>query len=305
MRKTMADLPHILVVDDEAINIELIKEHLSEIDYRVSLARDGQEAINMLEANPEDFDVILLDRKLPKLNGMEVMERISANPILKRCPVILQTSMTSKNEIIEGMNAGAFYYLAKPFEGDMLLSIVNAALRDRTNQQALREEIEKSTRPLKNLRHAEFKFQSLDDVHDLALFIANTCPHPQRIVIALSEILINAVEHGNLGIGYDEKTTLNNEGRWRQEVERRLQLDENKNKYGTLIFTRDESGCHIVVKDEGDGFEWENYINMSADRATDNHGRGIAMAAMLGFDKVEYRGCSNEVALFVKVEAQS
>lgn len=299
----MTDLPHILVVDDEPINLAVIEEYLSEIECRVSLANDGQEAIDMLEANPQDFDVILLDRMMPRLNGIQVMERISANPEIKRCPIILQTAMAAKNEIIEGMNAGAFYYLTKPFDGDMLLSIVNAALLEQKNEQTLREDVDKSTRPLKNLRSAEFEFQSLQEVHDLALFIANACPQPERVVMGLSEMLINAIEHGNLKIGYEEKTTLNNEGRWEQEIERRLNLDENKDKFATLSFKKDASGCYIVVKDQGNGFKWQEYMTMSVERATDNHGRGIAMAAMLGFDKVEYRGCGNEVELFVKAES--
>ncbi len=298
----MSDLPHILVVDDEPINLVVIKEFLSVISCRMTLADDGQEALDILEANPEDFDLILLDRMMPKLNGMEVLEKMSHHPILQHCPVILQTAMAAKKEIIEGINAGAFYYLTKPFEGDMLVSIVRAAIADRQQSKFLQSEIEKSTRPLKCLRQAEIAFQTLQDARDLALFIANTCPEPQSLVMGLSEIFINAIEHGNLAISYDEKTLLNNEGRWEQEVEARIQQDAYKGKQAVINFNRDKSGCHIVVKDEGDGFNWDEYLTISPERATDNHGRGIALAIMMGFDKVEYRGCGNEVYLFVSTE---
>ena len=298
----MSDLPHILVVDDEPINLVVIKEFLSVISCRMTLADDGQEALDILEANPEDFDLILLDRMMPKLNGMEVLEKMSHHPILQHCPVILQTAMAAKKEIIEGINAGAFYYLTKPFEGDMLVSIVRAAIADRQQSKFLQSEIEKSTRPLKCLRQAEIAFQTLQDARDLALFIANTCPEPQSLVMGLSEILINAIEHGNLAISYDEKTLLNNEGRWEQEVEARIQQDAYKDKQAIINFSRDKSGCHIVVKDQGDGFNWDDYLTISPERATDNHGRGIALAIMMGFDKVEYRGCGNEVYLFVSTE---
>ncbi len=296
----MNNLPHILVVDDEPINLSVIEEYLEEIECRASFANDGQEAWELLEANPTDFDVIVLDRMMPRMTGMELLEKINENPILRHCPVIMQTAMAAKKEVMEGIEAGSYYYLTKPFEGEMLISIVKAAINDRNQFKRLQSELEQSTRPLKKMYKAEFGFKSLQEARDLALFIANACLDAQKVVMGLSEILINAIEHGNLGIGYDEKTVLVDNGCWEQEVENRLQQDNYRNKQALLIFTRDESGCHIVVKDQGQGFEWDNYLKISPERATHNHGRGIAMAVMLGFSKVEYRGCGNEVYLFIE-----
>lgn len=296
----MNNLPHILVVDDESINLSVIEEYLEEIECRSSFANDGQEAWELLEANPTDFDVIVLDRMMPRMTGMELLEKINENPILRHCPVIMQTAMAAKKEVMEGIEAGSYYYLTKPFEGEMLISIVKAAINDRNQYKELQSELDQSTRPLKKMFRAEFGFKSLQEARDLALFIANACFDAQKVVMGLSEILINAIEHGNLGISYDEKTVLVDDGRWEQEVENRLQQDNYRNKQALLIFNRDESGCHIVVKDQGQGFEWDNYLTISPERATHNHGRGIAMAVMLGFSKVEYRGCGNEVYLFLE-----
>jgi anti-sigma regulatory factor (Ser/Thr protein kinase) len=117
--------------------------------------------------------------------------------------------------------------------------------------------------------------------------------------MGLSELLINAVEHGNLGISYDDKTLFNERGTWLEEVDKRLQQESNKNKFATLEFQRSESEIKIVVKDQGSGFDWQPYLQMSADRAMDNHGRGIAMAGMISFSRVEYQGNGNEVHAFV------
>lgn len=296
----MNDLPHILVVDDESINLAVIEEYLDEIECRSSFANDGQEAWELLEANPTDFDVIVLDRMMPRMTGMELLEKIIEHPVLKHCPVIMQTAMAAKNEVMEGIEAGSYYYLTKPFEGEMLISIVKAAINDRNQYMQLQSELDQSTRPLKKMRQAEFVFKNLQEARDLALFIANACPDAQKVVMGLSEILINAIEHGNLGISYDEKTLLVDDGRWEHEVENRLRQDVYKNKEALLTFSRDESGCHVVVRDEGEGFAWDQYLTISPERATHNHGRGIAMAVMLGLSKVEYRGCGNEVYLYIE-----
>jgi anti-sigma regulatory factor (Ser/Thr protein kinase) len=117
--------------------------------------------------------------------------------------------------------------------------------------------------------------------------------------MGLSELLINAVEHGNLGISYDDKTLFNERGTWLEEVEKRLQQEANKNKFATLEFQRGDSEIKIVVKDQGSGFDWQPYLQMSADRAMDNHGRGIAMAGMISFSRVEYQGNGKVVLAFV------
>ncbi len=293
------DLPHILVVDDEPINLAIISEYLKSLDVRVSLANDGGEAWELLDTNPDDFDVVLLDRMMPVMTGMEVLEKVSNHPTLKKCPVIMQTAMAEESEVLEGINAGAYYYLTKPFEKEKLISIVNAALRDRESSRALQVDLDASARATTNTHHAEFSFRTLQEARDLAALVTQMCQNSKVNIMALSELFINAVEHGNLEITYDEKTLLNNDGRWEQEVENRLQQEQYKDREVIVVFTCDESGCHITIKDEGRGFIWQHYLTISPERVTDNHGRGIALAADSGFDKIEYRGCGNEVYLFM------
>ncbi len=295
----MSDTAHILIVDDEPHNIEIITEYLEEGHYRLSTAENGATAWQMLEAEPQSFDVILLDRMMPEMGGMEVLAKIKEHPVLTHCPVILQTARAAKEDILEGMQAGAYYYLTKPFEENMLFSVVDTAVRDRLQYKELQHQLEEKNVALGLINSASFSFQSLDQVHSLASLVANACLEPSKVIMGLSELLINAVEHGNLGISYDDKTLFNERGTWLEEVEKRLQQEANKNKFATLEFQRGDSEIKIVVKDQGSGFNWQPYLQMSADRAMDNHGRGIAMAGMISFSRVEYQGNGNEVHAFV------
>lgn len=294
-----ASSPCLLVVDDEEFNLEIIAEYLDDSGYTLEMAGSGVEAWEILEANPSRFSAILLDRMMPEMDGLEVLEKIKSHSELEAVPVIIQSAAASRQDVSEGLRCGAYYYLTKPFDEDLLKSIVSAAIDDYHRFQALSEQVKSKGEVVNLLQSAFFRFQSVHEARSLAAFLANACPEPERVVSGLSELLINSVEHGNLGITYDEKTELNNAGTWLSEVERRLKLPENTDKYVEVDFYVDERVIRIKIIDCGNGFDWEKYMEFDSERAYDNHGRGIAMANKLSFDTLEYINAGNEVEVTV------
>ncbi len=290
----------VLVVDDEPFNLEIIEEYLEEEGYSLYTAEDGDDAWRQLEAEPDKFDVILLDRMMPKLDGMEVLAKMKAHRKLKSIPVILQTAKASQQNIIDGMNSGAYYYLTKPFDDEMLRSIVRTAIEDKLRYDLLISKLEESVRGLTSLKDAIFEFQTIEQANDLAKVLANACARPDRAVTGISELLINAVEHGNLGIEYEEKTRLVARGQWQAEVNRRLQQDEYQNKKVLVRFKREGRLNRILIKDEGNGFDWQNFLELDPLRAYDTHGRGIAMARIMSVDNIKYLGNGNQVELIIQ-----
>lgn len=291
--------PHILVVDDESVNLEIIADHLEDSNYRLSFAEDGNIAWKILESDPESFDVVLLDRMMPNLGGMEVLARIKRHPVLANCPVILQTARAAAEDVIEGMAAGAYYYLTKPFKEELLRSVVDTAVTDRTKYKKLQFALEKSVKTLRLMTFSRFRFQTPAEAQELASLLANSCPQPSKAVTGFSELLLNAVEHGNLGITYQEKSELNACGQWAQEVERRLNLEEHVDKFVEVEFSRSLEEISVLIKDEGSGFDWRKYLEFSPERAMDTHGRGIAMAGLISFDRIEYNDVGNAVRAYI------
>ncbi|MFK8067681.1 MAG: response regulator [Gammaproteobacteria bacterium] len=293
--------PHILIVDDEPFNLEILTENLAEKNYTIETAVDGQDALEKLESDPKKYDVILLDRVMPRLDGMEALKRIKSHPDLKNCPVIIQSALDNNEEILEGMRTGAFYYLTKPFEQEQLLSIVDTAVQDRMQFKELQEMVHEEEDSLGLMVSSSFRFQTIEQARSLASFLAKACPDPSKVVVGLSELMINAVEHGNLGITYEEKTELNSTGgSWVAEVSRRLELEENKHKYAIVGFQHVGRYIEITIEDQGEGFDWRPYMEIEVERLMDSHGRGIAMASMLSFENIEYRGVGNEVLALIE-----
>ena len=287
--------PRILVVDDHAIDRKLLTHHLQPEGYLVETACDGVEAWEVLTADPSRYDVVLLDRSMPRMGGIELLSKIKSDERLKMLPVIMQTALSKREEMLEGIRAGAYYYLTKPYDVEMLRTVVRTAADDYYGYRELQAEVRKGTDTMQLMKHAVFTFQTVDQAHDLAMLLANACPNPPSTVIGLTELLVNAVEHGNLGITYEDKTRLVNNADWTREVERRLALPENAKKRAEVAFDRTDSTIRFCIRDQGPGFDYQRYLNIDPQRAFDTHGRGIAMANRLSFSQLEYRGSGNEV----------
>ncbi|AMK77001.1 MULTISPECIES: ATP-binding protein [Methylomonas] len=145
------------------------------------------------------------------------------------------------------------------------------------------------------LRKAEFSFRTLNEIKGLTALLADLSCKPEKVATGLSELLLNSVEHGNLGISYQEKTELVSQGRWRQEIESRLYQPEYEDKFVHVKVFREPSRTTFTIKDQGKGFDSSSFLTFSPERATDLHGRGIALSRMLSFDSLEYLGNGNQV----------
>ncbi len=292
----------ILLVDDDPVNRYILREYLEEDGYALLEADDGEEAWRYLEEEGDTFAAVLLDRMMPKLDGLSVLNRMMAHDTLKHIPVIFQTAAIESSEVQEGVEAGAFFYLAKPFEQSMLLAIVSAAVRKGLKHRELLDDIVRQTRSIQSMENGIFRVRSIDEVHDLSILLANACPVPEKIVMGLNDLLINAVEHGNLGITYEEKTLLQETEQWEEEVQRRLGLPTNAQKYVEVNFERRGGEIHIMITDQGKGFDWKQFEKLNPQMVLASHGRGIAMAKALCFDQVEYQGIGNQVCCVVNAQ---
>jgi DNA-binding response OmpR family regulator len=102
----------ILVVDDEDNISSYLSRKLSKLGYEVFVASDGETAIDITFSRLPD--IVLLDVKLPKMNGYEVCRKIKANQTTRLTPVIMLSAKTQGNEIQQGLDAGCDLYLTKP-----------------------------------------------------------------------------------------------------------------------------------------------------------------------------------------------
>lgn len=284
---------NILTVDDEPMNLDLMEHILKKAGYGVKPVISGEDAWDYLQHNVEDVDVVLLDRMMPGIDGMEVLDRIHKHPVLKDIPVVMQTAAVGAKEIENGIANGAYYYLTKPFREDMLLAVVNAASEAARARLELKDNIRKSIDSYEAKHGNYYEIHSFEDVQALSSVLASYFPHPQNAAIVLYELMLNALEHGNLGIGYETKKRLISNNVWREEIARRLELPENAHKKVEVALEKNDENVSVVIKDEGQGFNWKKWEDFDPIRMTDANGRGIAKAHIMGFDAIEYQDSGN------------
>ncbi len=123
----MRDPARILVVDDVADNVEILRMRLSALGYEVVEATDGEQALAAVaETLP---DLVLLDIMMPKIDGLEVVRRLKADKSLPFIPVVLVTAKATPKDVVAGLDAGGDDYLTKPIDHGALVARVRAMLR--------------------------------------------------------------------------------------------------------------------------------------------------------------------------------
>jgi CheY-like chemotaxis protein len=285
----------VLVVDDEPMVRKIIVQSLRHLGYATAEAGDGLAALALLQEAEEPFDGILLDKAMPGLNGLEVLRRVRTLPRHADTPMVMLTGDGTPAAREEGLNAGAWYYLTKPLHIPVAAILLEAAIADRNRYRVLRQENDDRALALTRLSIAEFRFRTVEDVRAVASLLGSLCPDPCQAGGGLSELMMNAVEHGNLGISYAEKTRLMLAGGFEAEVARRLAAATEADRHATVEAYRFPDKLDFVIRDLGSGFDWRRYLDFDPARLTDPHGRGIAMARRCAFSELHYRGTGSEV----------
>ncbi len=284
----------IIAIDDEPHNLLLLEGYLANSGHEVRSFGGGRAALDYLRAGNK-ADVILLDRMMPEMDGMTFLQELKALDRARGIPVIMQTAAAAPEQVAEGIAAGVYYYLTKPYARDVINVIVSRALSDSAFHQGLEETAVQMRAALRHADRLRMSFRSLDDVRNVSFFLASLFPDPEAALLGITEMMLNAVEHGNLGITYAEKSVLRRSGTWEDEVLRRLRQPEHIAKRATILFERCAAALTLTIQDEGSGFDWTPYGTFEASRARDSHGRGIAMSRLVSFDDVTYIAPGNIV----------
>jgi two-component system, OmpR family, phosphate regulon response regulator PhoB len=122
-----ANKPLVLIVEDEAALMTMLRYNLEKQGFRVEEAGDGEEALTRInELKP---DMVLLDWMLPQLSGIEVCRQIRRRPATRELPVIMITARSEDQDAVRGLNTGADDYVTKPFSTEALVARMRALMR--------------------------------------------------------------------------------------------------------------------------------------------------------------------------------
>ena len=116
----------LLIIDDDRTFVELLRVHLSDAGYEVSVAGDAVLGLRSILADPPDL--LLLDLNIPYLHGFEMLRALKNDPLTRRMPVVIITGRDDEDAYVQALQIGIDGYLTKPVQREMLLETVEAAL---------------------------------------------------------------------------------------------------------------------------------------------------------------------------------
>lgn len=237
-----------------------------------------------------DVEAIVVGRALP---GQDAAGRVPGLP--RGLPLVAEGSISCMGRSEDGPYNDPNHYAIDDLMAPALPQLLAAALAQHREIARLRREVENRASAIGLIMGGLFQVRTIEEAGNLSTMLSIACPDPARIVVGLRELVINAIEHGNLGITCEEKGELVRQGRWREEIERRLALPEYCERRATVQFRREEHRAIFQVRDEGTGFDFPRYLKFDPARLLAPNGRGIALAASMSFDSLTYIGAGNDV----------
>lgn len=164
----------VLIVDDTPSNLEVLSEALSNANYQVAVALDGETALEQVNYKPPDL--ILLDVMMPEIDGFETCARLKANPSICDIPVIFMTALSDPVDKVKGLHLGGVDYITKPFKTEELIARVGVHLKlynlTRTLEQKVEERTAELSQTLKQLQQAQLQLIQSEKMSALGKLVA-------------------------------------------------------------------------------------------------------------------------------------
>jgi|SaaInlStandDraft_1057018.scaffolds.fasta_scaffold06119_2 response regulator RpfG family c-di-GMP phosphodiesterase len=276
-------------------------EYKADRPFDILHATSGQEGLELLKENSGKISAIVMSFKMSDISGVDFLVELKRNLEWNYIPTMVITRDINENNLVESVNAGAFYYLERPISEGVFSSVLSKALKDFTTYVFYLSKAQ-NIHISRLVTNGQFRFRTFKEAYEVADWLASLCFGKSRddIVVGFIELLINAIEHGNLKIDYDEKSRLMKEGNYLDRLVERLELPEFKDLRVTVDFDH-KSGEELLVKitDEGEGFDHEKYMVVDRKRLFHAHGKGILMAKSLYFTSLSYNDKGNEVTVTI------
>ncbi|WP_339861763.1 ATP-binding protein [Paremcibacter congregatus] len=258
-----------------------------------------KDALMLLTEKVGAIHTIIVNYRIIMENG-NFLKQLTSTTTLRDIPLILRVDVQEQDRIKPFKHSAPYLWLQHPFTASSLYSMVLSAESEFAQRRALRREIHSRESVIGAITRGTFRIKTFDQAEALTTMLSLACPEPDRVAFGLFELLANGIEHGNLSISHEEKRELMAENKHRDEIQRRLHLPENKDKYVEIVFERESNLVTFKITDQGNGFDHDSYLEDDLLTNQTHHGRGIALARATSFDYLEYLDKGNKVLAVTK-----
>ena len=287
----------VLIVEDDEASRQFMTTLVRDEGYEVAEAENGAEGLKRFESFQPDL--VFSDISMPVMDGLEMLAKIRKQSY--DAIVVMTTAFGTAEYTLKALRLHANDFLVKP----LMPQDVIANLKKYQDFLATRS-VEREVFGM--ILHRELTLQLRNQPEIVSrvvdrLMQETECRIPAAdrlsIHLGLLEIVMNAIEHGNLGITYSEKSEAleGQTGDWQNLVKQRMSESPYKDRSVLIQFQMDGECCEWTITDEGEGFDWQAVPDPNdPENLLAANGRGI-MLARLSFDELTYLGTGNQVVL--------
>lgn len=290
----------ILVIDDEKSIRDMLRAGLTQYGYNFYDAADGNSGIDVYKRTRPD--IVLTDVKMPEMSGLELTRTLKG--IEYDTDIVIMTGYGSEELVIEALRSGATNYIKKPISFNELFNILDGIIlsRERRRKSEVIKDVvvfEKKKLVIDNDISRiwgvinQILFNVPTEVSDAIL---------EGIRLGLYEVILNAIEHGNLGISYEEKSEAIQENTYLSLLESRSLQADRRQKRVFIDCTVGHIELSVEIRDQGEGFDFHEFAGPeSSNEILRAHGRGIFLASLY-FDKLVYEEPGHTVTISKRFE---
>jgi DNA-binding response OmpR family regulator len=284
----------ILIVDDELSIRELLSDLMHKHNHQALTAQNGIEAINLFRLSHPDL--VITDIKMPKMDGISLLKQLKS--IDNNTLIVLISGFGNEEILLQALRAGAVNFLRKPFRIEEIADTVNNIL-------AHKSQIDGCSLPFHSVIEEKKNYVIITEKAHLGYLINQITVNFKNIFsdeeiinlrLGIEEMISNAIEHGNLAIGFTKKSEALKKGNFGNLIKQKLRNTENSQKRIYISSHLTQKEFSITIKDQGRGFDWMNLPSLSSRSLHSYNGRGILLTKIF-FDEVIYNDIGNQVTL--------
>jgi DNA-binding response OmpR family regulator len=290
----------ILIAEDQDALRSLLCRMLAREGFEPIEAKDGENAIQLYQTLKPP--VVVSDIMMPRMDGLTLLREIKK--IDQGAAVILMTGHGNEEILLKALQGGATNFFKKPFNVRVLIREIHKifqykveAVRSYLYSPFLVEESKSFA-----LTTANAPYYPVVNQITLQLPCLLADAEILNMKIGIEEMITNAIEHGNLGISFAEKSAALEEGRLGDLLAERIARPGNAQKRVYISSLLTMSSFRITVRDEGPGFDWRNLPELLPENLLAYNGRGIFLTKIY-YDEVIYNAAGNEVTLIKNKKA--
>lgn len=292
----------ILIAEDGETLRTVLAKYLAREGFEPLEAADGEKAIELYRTlRPE---IVISDIMMPRMDGLSLLKEI--HRINPAASVILMTGYGNEDILLKALQGGAVNFFKKPFNmKELVLEIEKIAqYKEAGEQPALfcPDLVEET----KVFRLVTTDAAYMPVINQIALQLPLLVNETEilNIKIGIEEMITNAIEHGNLGISFQEKSSAIADGRFGELVAQRMKDDKKGHRLVTVTSRLSRELFQVTIRDEGNGFDWQALPDLSAGNLLSFSGRGVFLTKIY-FDAVTYNAKGNEVTLLKRRTRES